>query len=92
MKSQIFFSISALASLIYVNERIPTELPPLEPLKVEVLSSRELIEQTELKIKADSIEEQQLKVSKIIKETVKDKIVDSIVVPRDTTENEEANK
>lgn len=86
MKSQIFLGISALVAIIYVEERTNEELPPLNPIKAKVYTTEELIQQTELNYQYNKLDKRQDSVTRMIRDMVKDNIVDSVLRKKDSLE------
>lgn len=86
MKSQIFLGISALVAIIYVEERTNVELPPLNPIKAKVYTTEELIQQTELNYQYNKLDKRQDSVTRMIRDMVKDNIVDSVLRKKDSLE------
>lgn len=84
MKNGIFLGISALIALVYVEERNSDELPPLNPIRAKVYTTEELIKRTELNHQYDRLELRQDSVTKMIRDVVKNNIVDSMLMKKDS--------
>jgi len=84
MKSQIFAAIALLIAGMYTVQVNETKLPHVKAKEVKVVTTNELIKHSSLNQIAKKIEARQDSVENMIKEVVKDDIIDSIIVPKDS--------
>lgn len=84
MKSAIYSSIGALLAIICVDDKSHVDLPEPPKINPKVYTTEELIEGTEMHLDYMKLKERQDSVSYLVKEVVKDKIVDSSIVKRDS--------
>lgn len=81
MKSQIFAAIAIFVAGVYTVERNRVEPIPLEAKTPVLLSTEQIIKQSSLNQLKEDIEEKEDSTSYLIRETIQDKIVDSVTQP-----------
>jgi len=84
MKSQIFAAIALLVAGMYTVEVNEKKLPDVQVKEIRIVTTKELIKNSSLNELTEKIEARQDSVETMIKEAVKDDIIDSIVVPKDS--------
>lgn len=84
MKSQIFAGIALLIAGAYTVEFNNHKELDIEPKRVRVATTEELIEKSSLHELIEKTEATQDSVSEMIREKVKDDVIDSVVIPKDT--------
>ena len=82
MKSQIFAGIALFIAGVYTVEVNKSHEPKIQPKEVKVITTQELIERSSLNEMTKKIEERQDTVSLLIRESIDDKIVDSVIQPK----------
>ena len=81
MKSQIFAGIALLIAGVYTVEINKVRKPEFQATEPKIISTEEIIQQSSLNKMKEEIEQKQDSTSDLIRETVKDDIIDSVIVP-----------
>ena len=81
----MILSVAALVSTLYVSTIERPKLPELKFKEIHVPTTQELINKSKFSKKLDSLDSVQLSTSKMIREVIKEDVIDSVVRPKDTT-------
>lgn len=85
MKTQIFAGIALVVAGVYTVERQAHKMPQPIVNEVRVITTEEMLENSSLNDLAKKIEVRQESISTLIKETVKESVIDSVIVPTEDT-------
>lgn len=84
MKSQIFTGIALLVAGVVTVEFNEKQQAEVQLKEVKVVTTEELIQKSSLQNLTEEIESKQDSVSLMIREKVKDRVIDSVIVPKDS--------